>query len=167
MSEKFEKLKNLFKRFMSEKIEKLKNLFKRYMTEKIQKHHGNHNCTEKSTNDECVGQASLTESEYIMHQALDLFAEKFIDDVNLHRFHTMVHVVFEKTRRMLSDLAILQKSEFHPDAVAKQNDMKKRYRRETQTQTQSDAETSTVQFSTPTTVSAFQNSDALEFEEPV
>lgn len=131
--------------------------FKRYMSEKIQKHHGNQNCTPKTAGDECVGQASLTESEYIMHQALDLFADKFTDDVKLHRFHTMVHVVFEKTRRMLTDLAMLQKSEFHPDAISKQSDMKKRYKRAEEISTTVPPLTSTV---------SFGDSDALEFEEP-
>jgi hypothetical protein len=101
------------------------------MTDRIRDQNFALNCKSSSPIDDCYGQAGLTESEYILHQALDLYGAKFVNEDNLHRYHSMAHTVFEKARKMLQELSLLQTAEFHPTALSKQNDMKRKYKRST------------------------------------
>uniref|UniRef100_A0A915JMW7 Uncharacterized protein n=1 Tax=Romanomermis culicivorax TaxID=13658 RepID=A0A915JMW7_ROMCU len=65
--------------------------------------------------DQCVGKGSLTESEYLLHQALDYFnlaSAKRIDE-----FHNRAHKIFSKTRTILDDLDLLQYGEKLPQST--------------------------------------------------
>lgn len=120
--------------------------FRLYMSEKIQEHHSiqQASCQVPTTGalaapaspkpyDDCNGQAGLTESEFILHQALDLYGTKIGDGSSeeVHRYHNMAHSVFERTRKLLEKMSLLQGSEYEDAAVSKQNDMRYKYKRMT------------------------------------
>lgn len=92
----------------------------------LQHHFGDKNCLNKLV-DECLGNASLTESEYIFHQALDEFAARISDDQQLSQFHSSVHSVFDATRKLLENFSLIQNSEYYEPAISKQSDMRLRY----------------------------------------
>lgn len=75
----------------------------------------------------CVGRGSLTESELLLHKALDFFR---VNDAK--SFHNRVHKLFGRARGILKELDLLQHAENAPKAVYKRRIIKHTYTNNTE-----------------------------------